>query len=128
VNTAAGPRSVGNGQLDLRGRAKLVSLIRSNGVIPIRKYCAAGKAYVGDFFLVGFDTGWIVGSIQIGIHEQTSLCFGAADELQHCFVTHQRLSRPVLADFGEQSMFNRIPFEGPAGIVRHCHGQGESVR
>jgi hypothetical protein len=25
-------------------------------------------------------------------------------------------------------MFNRIPFEGPAGIVRHCHGQGESVR
>jgi hypothetical protein len=60
--------------MSLRVHAKLVSLIRSNGVIPIRKYFATGKAYVEHFFLVGFDTGWIVGSIQIGIHEQTSFC------------------------------------------------------
>jgi hypothetical protein len=25
-------------------------------------------------------------------------------------------------------MFNGIPFGGPAGIVRHGHGQGERVR
>jgi hypothetical protein len=32
--------------ISLRVHAKLVSLIRSNGVIPIRKYFATRKAYV----------------------------------------------------------------------------------
>ena len=60
--------------------------------------------------------------------EPEALCFeplkaaDVADELQHFFLTHQRIGRPILADFGEQSMFNRIPFGSPAGILRHGHG------
>ena len=52
-------------------------------------------------------------------------CF--VDQALDGLITVERLSRPVLADFTEEAMFDGIPLRSTRRIVSHSYGDGEGV-
>ena len=71
--------------------------------------------------------GWILVSVEIGGHYQASLSAGRADELEHLFVAVEWLGRPVFGDFGEQPVFDGIPFGGAGRVVSDGDGDAEGI-
>lgn len=78
--------------------SKLTSQIRCNGVIPFRQSVAVFKVERGDQIPVCLETGRIRFPVQIGSHSQASFGCGRANEVEHFFITDQRLGCPVLRD------------------------------
>src|SRR5260370_37025175 len=85
----------------LRDDAIINSQIRGDGVVPSRQCVAVFKAERGDETAVGFETGGVVFSIQIGSHYQAGLGAGGANEFEHFFVAVEGLGSPVLGDLGK---------------------------
>lgn len=97
--------------------------MRLDSVIPIRKDAMWFQGDACPFLGADFQPRFILGSIQARLTREACLGAGGADELQHGFVTHQRLSGPVQANEAEQPMLNGIPFRRPRREVRHRKGQ-----
>jgi len=76
---------------------------------------------------VGFETGRIFFSVQIGSDNQAGMGTGGANEAEHFFIAVQWLGSPVLGDLGEQTMLDGIPFGGAGGIVSDGHGEAEGI-
>ena len=73
--------------------------------VPFDVEC--GELFVGDF-----DSGRIAVRVNLRADLETHLCGGCCDEIYDDLMAHQGLPSPVLADEGEQTMFDLVPFAG----------------
>ena len=73
------------------------------------------------------ESGWIVSAVEVGRHRSTGLGCAGTKEVENLLIAVQRLGGPVLGDFGEQAMFDGIPFGSAGRIMSHGHGQIEGV-
>ena len=62
------------------------------------------------------------GALKLGSHGEASLGRGGTDTVERGLVAVEGASRPVLADLGEESVFDGIPFGGAGRIVTDGHG------
>ena len=71
--------------------------------------------------------GLILGSVEIGGHDQASFGDGGADEFEHFFVAVQGFGGPVFGDLGEQPVLDGIPFGSTGRIVSDGDCEAEAI-
>src|ERR1022692_1835570 len=74
-----------------------------------------------------FDPRRISPVINFRMDSQPFPCGGSGNQTDDHFQTGEGLPSPVLADEGEQAVFNLVPFAGPRRKVAHCDGQSGLV-
>lgn len=57
-----------------------------------------------------FDAGGIVSAVEVSGDGKAGLSAGGADEVENLLVACKRFARPVFGDFGEEAIFDRVPF------------------
>ena len=85
------------------------------------------KAERVDGLWVWFETLQILGSIQIRSHDEAGSGARGANEIEHLLVAVERLGGPVLGDFREQTVLDRIPFRGAGRIMDDGGGHAKCV-
>ena len=53
--------------------------------------------------------------VDLGMDQEPGSCGGGGNEVDYNLMTDQGLAAPVLADEGEQAMFDLVPFAGARG-------------
>jgi hypothetical protein len=61
------------------------------------------------------------------VDEKSGLRSGGADEVENLLMAVEWLACPVFGDFGEETMFDGVPFRSARRVVRHCEGQPEEA-
>ncbi len=69
----------------------------------------------------------ILSGIERAVHRQARAGASFSDETQDGGVVCERLTSPLLADLGEETVFDGIPFGGTGGIVADGDEQTEAV-
>ncbi len=65
--------------------------------------------------------------VNLGVDLQPFVCRGSGNQADDYLQTGERLPSPVLADEGEQAMFNLVPFAGSGRKVAHRDGEPRLV-
>ena len=63
----------------------------------------------------------------MGSHRQSRPRLRGAHEVEQLPIAVERLPGPVLGDFREQAMLDRIPWGSAGGVVSHRHGESEAM-
>jgi hypothetical protein len=58
---------------------------------------------------------------------QTCIGLGGSDELEDFIVAVERLTGPVLGDFGKETVFDGIPLGSAGWIVSDCDVEAEAI-
>src|ERR1022692_1363709 len=89
---------------------------------------AAGSTRSRDISsLLTFVPGGIAGAVDFGANRQPFAVGGGGNELHDNFVADERFTPPVLADEGEEPVFDRVPLAGPPRQVGHFDCQPGGV-
>ena len=81
--------------------------------------CVPLQIQCGHLLLCDFDLRRIFIEIGLCPHLQAGPGGGAGNQFDHSLMAGQRLAAPVLADEGEEPVFDFIPFAGPRRIVAY---------
>ena len=69
----------------------------------------------------------VVATVQVGGDGQAALGPGSPGIVENLLVGVQGFTGPVSGHFGEEPMFDRVPFGGAGWVVSHGDSQGERV-
>ena len=81
-------------------------------VVPIAVKLVSPELEFSHLLIGNFETGRIGIRIEFALHRQPGGRRGGGDEIDDDFMTDQRLAAPILANEGEQSVFNLVPLAG----------------
>ena len=74
-----------------------------------------------------FDSGGIAAGIERGSDRESGAGVGLTDLLKNRWIINEGLASPLLADFGEESVLDRIPLGGTAWVVANGDGESEGI-
>src|SRR6266487_4492241 len=77
----------------------------------------------GHLFIRYLPSSRVAPSVELALHRQSGLCGGRRDQLQDHGVADERLTTPVLADPGEETMLDLVPFARARRQVADRDGQ-----
>ena len=66
-------------------------------------------------------------AVEVGGDCETGSGAGVADEVEDFGVAVKRLGGPVLEDFGEQAVFDGVPFGSAGGVMSNGDGEPKAV-
>jgi len=84
-------------------------------------------AKTADLRWIGWGSGWIMPTVEVGRHGETGSGASVADEVENLGVAVRRLGGPVFGDFGEQAVLDGIPFGSAGGVMSNGYGEPEAV-
>src|SRR5437762_14030455 len=100
----------------------------TDSIIPVRTHLMRVAIDLGSFRRCELHFGRVDRASQLCLTPKAVLRPRGSNKLQHCFVTDQRLARPVGANQANHAMFNRVPFGGAWREVRHRDRELEFIR
>src|ERR1700693_486053 len=81
----------------------------------------------GHLFIGEFAPCWVAVRVQLALHGQPGFGRGRSDQLEDHRVTGEWLAPPVLADPGEETMLNLVPFARAWRQVAHRDRQARLI-
>ena len=78
---------------------------------------------MGHLLISDFDFGGILLGVQSASDLEPGFGVGSRYQPSHGRVIHKGLTSAMLADLAKESVFDRVPFGGPSGIMADGYGQ-----
>ena len=102
--------------------------MRLDSVVPVRAGSVAFDVDARELGLAHVDASLVLVLVKGGRDRQPALGPSRPDEIDHWFVTTERLALPAQTNAGEQPVLNLVPLACPGRIVTDRNRDGDLVR